>query len=373
MIDSTDVAANVSYPSKKKLVIKAFNNIITELSKFNKKLAIKESEKFQIEIDYEYKINMQIRSKVYFEIAKEHMNYLYLKTYDKLQKTNKYQEAYNICWNLINQYLNNTKDKIISIVDVDARVAHKSPGNMKKGYKDHILVDEESEIIIASIQTPFNIGDEKILKALIQKSENEIGLKPKELSADKVYGKTENRAFLKDNDIISNILFPKESSRKVNCFGIKDFKISENMDYAICPNKIKTEKFSNYHEKRNNQDFIIFKFSRNECDKCKLRDKCLHKNKNRKLIEKARKLRVSVRYDAILKDRKRIETEEFKKAINNRFIVERRFATLVRNHGLRRCRYIRLPGAKIHITMANIACNVIRMVNLLCQPRITTA
>ena len=78
------------------------------------------------------------------------------------------------------------------------------------------------------------------------------------------------------------------------------------------------------------------------------------------------------RYDAILKDKERNETKEFKKAINNRYIVERRFATLVNNHGLRRCRYIRLPGAKIHITMANIACNVIRMVNSICRPENST-
>ncbi len=84
---------------------------------------------------------------------------------------------------------------------------------------------------------------------------------------------------------------------------------------------------------------MIFKFPRSECDKCKLRDECLHKIKKRTKRENFRKLRVSTRYDAILKDKERNETKEFKKAINNRFIVERRFATLVNNHGLRRCRY----------------------------------
>jgi len=186
MIDSTDVAANVNYPSKKKLITKAFNNVIIELGKFNKKLAINQLKEFQNEIDYEYEMNEKVRSKVHFEIAKKHMEILFIKTYDKLQKDNKYQEAYSTCSNLINQYLNNTKDKIISIVDIDARVAHKSPGNVKKGYKNHILVDEESEIIIASIQTPFNVGDEKILEPLLKKVKNEIGLEPEELSADKV-------------------------------------------------------------------------------------------------------------------------------------------------------------------------------------------
>jgi len=52
-----------------------------------------------------------------------------------------------------------------------------------------------------------------------------------------------------------------------------------------------------------------------------------------------------------------------------RYIVERRFATLVRNHGLRRSRYLRIRGAKVHITMANIACNIVRMVSLLLDSR----
>jgi transposase len=55
---------------------------------------------------------------------------------------------------------------------------------------------------------------------------------------------------------------------------------------------------------------------------------------------------------------------------DKRFKVERRFATMVRNHGLRRYRYLRLKGAKIHITLANMACNIVRMVNLIYPPGI---
>lgn len=81
---------------------------------------------------------------------------------------------------------------------------------------------------------------------------------------------------------------------------------------------------------------------------------------------------VPTRYDAMLQDMIRVESEEFKKAYNKRYKVERRFATLVLNHGLRRCRYTKLERAKIHATLANMACNIIRMVNLLCQPSVAT-
>lgn len=71
------------------------------------------------------------------------------------------------------------------------------------------------------------------------------------------------------------------------------------------------------------------------------------------------------RHDAVVRDPKRIATEEFKEAFDNRYIIERRFATMVKNHGLRRNRYLRLKGAMIHITLANRACNIVRMVKLL--------
>ncbi len=116
-----------------------------------------------------------------------------------------------------------TKDKIVCITDPDARVAHKSPGNIKRGYKNHLIVDEDSEIIIASKQTPFNIGDEKELRELVEKASDQLGSKSKEASADKVYGTFANRAFLMDNEITCHIDFYKERSIEAQYFTIKDF------------------------------------------------------------------------------------------------------------------------------------------------------
>ena len=156
----------------------------------------------------------------------------------------------------------------------------------------------DEEIILASVQTPFNIGDEKKLQELVKKVEQELDIKPEEITADKVYGTINNRAYLKDQ--------------------------------------------------------------------------CLYKDKSGKVVSKGRRLDVPLRYDAVLRDMKRVESEEFEEAINKRLKVERRFATMVKNHELRRCRYIRLGRAKIHITLANMACNIVRMVNILCPPNFVT-
>ena len=367
IVDSTDVAANVNYPSEKKLTRRAFENVIKELEKINFELAKEQLEKYENDIQKEYDQNEQVKSKKHFEITREHLGYLYIKTYDLLQENNKeyskYQESFDICYTLVNQYLNNEKDKIVSIVDPEARVAHKSPGNIKRGYKDHIMVDEDSEIILSSVQTPFNVGDEKKLKELVEKIENNFEIKPKEITADKVYGTTDNRAYLKDNKITSNIAFYKETDKENNYFGLKDFFIAEDLNSVVCPNEIEAKEFKIV--KKDNREFKQFKFNKTDCDKCKFREQCLYKDKNGKFYRKSRLFDVPIRYDAIVNDFKRVGTKEFEIAYNKRYKVERRFATMVRNHGLRRCRYLKLKGAKTHITMANIVCNIVRMVNIL--------
>lgn len=365
IIDSTDVAANVNYPSEKKLARRAFNKVIQEVDQFNELLAAEIETAIELELDLTYEKSEKVSWQKYFEITQKYLDKLYIKTYDELQTNQKYLDAFGLCYDLLDQYTHNKKDKIVSIVDPDARVAHKSPGNIKKGYKDHIIIDEDSEIILASSQTPFNEGDGKKLKELLQKAESQVGLKPNELSADKAYGEIENRAFLKDNHIISNIAFYKESSRDSEYFKIKDFIFSDDFKTVTCPNGKSTNAFKIKHEKAQNRDMKEFQFDTKDCSQCPLIDQCIYRLKNGKYCHKSRHVTVYLRHDAVLTDQARVVTPEFTIAYNKRYKIERRFATLVRNHGLRRCRYVKLRGAKIHITLANLATNIIRMVALL--------
>lgn len=277
-----------------------------------------------------------------------------------MQNNAKYLDTYSILWDIIELYSTvDTKDKIISCVDPDARVAHKSPGVSKKGYKDHIIVDEDSEIILAATQTPFNIGDEKEFVNLIEKVENNFNLVPEEISADKAYGTNDNRSYLKDNEIISNIDFYDKSNVKYEKFDLKKFNVAEDLKSITCPNGVTSTKF--FDDKDNTHR--TFTFNKESCTQCPLRDQCLYKSDLKK--NGRRIIRLSIKYDAVMRDMHRISTEEFKSARDKRYKIERRFATMVRNHGLRRCRFLRIKGAKIHIILANTACNIVRMVNLL--------
>jgi len=60
------------------------------------------------------------------------------------------------------------KDRVISTVDPDARHGHKTSARGFDGYKGHVAVDPDSEIITATEVTPGNAGDASAAKALLK-------------------------------------------------------------------------------------------------------------------------------------------------------------------------------------------------------------
>lgn len=178
--------------------------MIKELGKFNPLLAEEKLKEFDEKIKEEREKLEKISVKTYCKIAQNCAEQIYLKTHNEFSTKESYYNTFITLWQIIEQYGEggSSANRIISCVDPDARVAHKTRGNQKKGYKNHIIVDEDSEIILASEQTPFNVEDEKKLIELVEKVKNKFNVKPKEISADKVYGTIINRAYLKDSNII---------------------------------------------------------------------------------------------------------------------------------------------------------------------------
>lgn len=360
IIDTTDVAANVNYPTDKRMLCDAFRRVTRELKRFDADFAERSLKEFEHEIEAEHNKADKVSIEIYCKIARKYVEEIYIKKYEQLRENKKSHNAFVTLWRIIEQYSDpKSTDKIISCIDPDARVAYKTKKKKKRGYKNHIIVDEDSEIIIASVQTPFNVHDCEKLTELVEKPEEYFELKPEEVSADKAYGTIENRAALKDKGITANIAFYNNSNVKYNKFDIKQFDIAEDLKSAKCPNGCTSIE----NKLSKNGKLVKLKFSQDACNHCPLRQQCLP----RVNLEKGygRTIEVALRYDAFIRDMNRNKTEEFKKAYDRRYIVERRFAALVRNHGMRRCRYLRMMGAKIHITFANMACNIVRMVNLL--------
>jgi len=59
------------------------------------------------------------------------------------------------------------RDRIISTVDPEARHGHKTASNRFDGYKGHVAIDPDSEIITATAVTPGNTGDADVAEDLL--------------------------------------------------------------------------------------------------------------------------------------------------------------------------------------------------------------
>jgi hypothetical protein len=59
------------------------------------------------------------------------------------------------------------KDPVISVVDPEARHGHKTQARSFDGYKGHVAVDPDTEIITSTAVTPGNAGDASVAEDLI--------------------------------------------------------------------------------------------------------------------------------------------------------------------------------------------------------------
>src|SRR5271156_5413905 len=86
------------------------------------------------------------------------------------------------------------KGRVISVVDPDARHGHKTAARKFDGFKGHVAVDPDSEVITSTVVTPGNAGDASVAADLIEDllgdgngGGAEDGAKPK-VYGDNAYG-----------------------------------------------------------------------------------------------------------------------------------------------------------------------------------------
>ncbi|MBC2726071.1 MAG: hypothetical protein HGJ98_06225 [Desulfosporosinus sp.] len=108
--------------------------MIKEIDHFNPTLASQQLQSFEVAIEQEHNQNDKVSLKKYLEIADRHLGYIYLKTYDQLQINQRYNDAFGILHDIIYQYSNDTKDKIVSSVYHGPRVTDPVPDTNLSSY-----------------------------------------------------------------------------------------------------------------------------------------------------------------------------------------------------------------------------------------------
>ncbi len=129
------------------------------------------------------------------------------------------------------------RDRVISTVDPEARHGHKSRSRRFDGYKGHVSVDPDSEIIDDVAVTPANTADQDVAEDLLAPCAG-LDVKP-EVMGDSAYAGAELRERLDEQGFGVKAKVPPASNRN-GLFTKDDFDIDLDTDTVRCPADLDT-------------------------------------------------------------------------------------------------------------------------------------
>ena len=255
------------------------------------------------------------------------------------------------------------EDRLVSPVDKDARAGKKNSKSWA-GYKGHILIEADNEIITAVETTPANKDDGSQLRPLLHQQQANLALLPEEFLADKAYDAGANLEVLDSNRISGYISLSENTNpRGEDLFTRKDFQYDPVNNTLTCPagRVAKCQGREMVFREDQQRKGLVFQFIRKQCEHCELKPLCF--TSNSKYL--GRSVRVNYYEPFFQQMEARLKSEAGKAIYKQRYRVEQKVADLARWCGMRRCRYRGLARAGIHTLLAAIVSNVKRMANLL--------
>lgn len=130
------------------------------------------------------------------------------------------------------------KNRIISTVDPEARHGHKTNHRRYDGYKGHIAIDPDSEIITDTEVSAANEGDgqlaEQLTEDLRAQPETE---EPKQVYGDSAYASGSNLADYEQNGLDAMTRLPEPSNHN-GMFTKSAFQIDLHAGTVTCPNNV---------------------------------------------------------------------------------------------------------------------------------------
>lgn len=244
------------------------------------------------------------------------------------------------------------QDRVISTVDRDARHGHKTQARGFDGYKGHVAVDPDSEIITDTVVTPGNAGDASVAEDLI---DDLLGDDDRDedtkVYGDSAYGTGEFQQRLDDEHIDSGCR-TQPPSAPAGRFGKDRFNVDLDHDRVTCPNGVTVT------IRRGGDGGGIAYFAQH-CTDCPLRDECTD-------AAGGRSIRVTKFEAALARARHRQTNPDWQADYRaNRPKVERKLAHLMRRrHGGRRARVRGRPKVDADFNLLAAAANLARLASL---------
>jgi hypothetical protein len=244
------------------------------------------------------------------------------------------------------------RDRIISTVDPDARHGHKTQARGFDGYKGHVAVDPDSELITDTTVTVGNAGDATVATDLI---DDLLGGGDRDGDAavygDSAYGTGEFQQRLDDEDIASGCR-TQPPSAPAGRFAKDRFDVNLDDDTITCPNNVTVP------IRRGKRGDGTAYFAEH-CTGCPLRGDCTN-------ATSGRTVHVDVFEAALARARQRQTDPAWRADYRaNRPKVERKLAHLMRRrHGGRRARVRGRPKVDADFNLLAAAANIARLAAL---------
>jgi IS5 family transposase len=250
------------------------------------------------------------------------------------------------------------KDRVISTVDTEARHGHKTVSKGFDGYKGHVAIDPDAEIITAAVVTPGNAGDatvtEELIADLTDGTVTATGEKDRPtVYGDAAYGSGESQSRLEEEGLHSRCK-TQEPTAAGGLFTKDRFEIDLERRTVTCPNGVTVAISRNRGGRRDGMAYFG-----DSCAGCPLRSRCTNSSAGR-TISVGRYEGALARARARQKDPGWIADYRA-----NRPKVERKIGHLMRRrHGGRRARVRGLPRVAADFSLLAAAANLARLATL---------
>jgi IS5 family transposase len=232
-------------------------------------------------------------------------------------------------------------DRVISVVDPEARHMHKSRSEYRDGYKAHIAVEPETGLVTAAALTPANTPDGRTGTALL--AGEEPGL---QVLGDGAYGSGETLTTLHEAKHSTAIKpFPTRAPFP-GAFHRDEFIVDHAAATVTCPagQTVPITPKKNAHFKA-------------RCRTCPLRSRCTNN-------PRGRQFHFTTEDEALVESRRAWRDGDFAEDYRRwRPMVERSIAWLVANNS-RRVRFRGVERNQLGLSLRIAAINLRRMVNL---------
>jgi transposase len=251
------------------------------------------------------------------------------------------------------------RPKFVSPSDPAAQWTGAMRGPAFFAYADNYLIDVKFGIIM-DVEASRAIRQAEVgaAKTMIERTEERFGLKPERLAADTAYGSAATLDWIVNaKGIAPHVPVWDRSKREDGTFSREDFTFDKTRDIYICP----AGKVLTTTGKIVNDDLLLYRASKLDCDACPFKMRCCPK-------EPARKIPRSIHEDARDVARTLAKTEAFEQSCRDRKRVEMLFAHLKRILRLGRLRLRGPRGAQDEFTLAAIAQNLRRLAKFVARP-----